>query len=75
MNISAVLRRPKQIATYDARGATGIKSFRAFDGLRGYMDWWVVIGHALHLCRVIHLAPKTLCGGAVLSSDIRSRLG
>jgi peptidoglycan/LPS O-acetylase OafA/YrhL len=31
-----------------------IKSFSAFDGLRGYMAWWVVIGHALHFCGFKH---------------------
>lgn len=29
-----------------------IKSFSAFDGLRGYMAWWVVIGHALYFCGI-----------------------
>lgn len=65
MNIGTMLRWPRQIATYDARGASGIKSFRAFDGLRGYMAWWVVIGHALHLCGVNNLVPEFLSRGDV----------
>ncbi|ABM93694.1 acyltransferase family protein [Methylibium petroleiphilum] len=60
MNPSNLLRWPKQIATYDARGASGIKSFHALDGLRGYMAWWVVIGHALHLCGINNLVPDFL---------------
>ncbi|MDO9315462.1 MAG: acyltransferase [Burkholderiaceae bacterium] len=42
---------------------TGIKGFHAFDGLRGYMAWWVVIGHGLHLCGLQNIAPAFLSSG------------
>lgn len=42
---------------------TGVKGFHAFDGLRGYMAWWVVIGHGLHLCGLQNIAPAILSSG------------
>jgi peptidoglycan/LPS O-acetylase OafA/YrhL len=42
---------------------TGVKGFLALDGLRGYMAWWVVIGHALHLSGLQDVAPAFLTGG------------
>lgn len=49
-----------RVATYDARNASGVKGFSAFNGLRGYMAWWVVIGHALFICGLNSLAPEFL---------------
>ncbi|WP_428415421.1 acyltransferase family protein [Methylibium sp.] len=54
-----------RVATYDARSASGAKGFSAFNGLRGYMAWWVVIGHALHLCGLNNLLPGFLSRGDV----------
>lgn len=39
---------------------TGVRSFPAFEGLRGYMAWWVVIGHAINLCGLRGVVPAIL---------------
>lgn len=43
---------------------TGIKTLPAFDGLRGYLAWWVVAAHALQLCGVRDSWAALLMHGA-----------
>lgn len=47
--------------------ASGIKNFAALDGLRGYMAWWVVVGHALQVCGIDKFFPKILYSGLGVS--------
>jgi peptidoglycan/LPS O-acetylase OafA/YrhL len=63
MNIPTGVERVDRTSWSSAGQRTGIKSFNAFDGLRGYMAWWVVIGHALHLCGLQNAAPNILTRG------------
>lgn len=37
-----------------------VKNFNSLEGLRGYMAWWVVIGHAIQLCGAREYLPKIL---------------
>lgn len=49
---------------WNYRGAaTGIRNFAALDGLRGYMAWWVVIGHAIQLCGLSAAFPRIAVQG------------
>jgi peptidoglycan/LPS O-acetylase OafA/YrhL len=43
-----LLRTPAALWRHAGR-PTGVKGFVSFDALRGYMAWWVVVGHALHI--------------------------
>lgn len=60
MSVGKVLLWLQQIASHDAREPLGIKGFKAFNGLRGYMAWWVVIGHALFICGLDTQVPVFL---------------
>jgi peptidoglycan/LPS O-acetylase OafA/YrhL len=60
MNLVGVLQGTGRMLWYTCGKRTGVKGFLALDGLRGYMAWWVVIGHALQLCGLQNAAPALL---------------
>lgn len=64
MRIVNFLRRTGRAVTADSGERIGIKTLPAFDGLRGYMAWWVVSAHALQLCGVRDSWATLLMHGA-----------
>lgn len=60
MSLNSVLKLPGRTFWAASGRRTGVKGFVALDGLRGYMAWWVVIGHALQLCGLQNVAPAWL---------------
>lgn len=63
MSLISVLQSAGRTLWSTSGQRTGVKGFVALDGLRGYMAWWVVIGHALHLCGLQDVAPEFLTSG------------
>lgn len=39
-----------------------LQKFEAIEGLRGWMAWWVVLGHALHVSGAGEFLPQTVAG-------------